>query len=106
MEGRADPGIPGSALVGPFPVGEYAAAGATRIAVNAAGDDADLERFVAFLAREVAPRGTRFYLFSSCDDSKLRALARELKADGWLSKSTPVAEVSKKLRDLATAKGP
>ena len=36
-------------------VGEYAAAGATRIAVNAAGDDADLERFVAFLAREVAP---------------------------------------------------
>jgi alkanesulfonate monooxygenase SsuD/methylene tetrahydromethanopterin reductase-like flavin-dependent oxidoreductase (luciferase family) len=36
-------------------VGEYAAAGATHIAVNAAGDDADLERFVAFLAREVAP---------------------------------------------------
>ena len=36
-------------------VGEYAAAGATHIAVNAAEDDADLERFVAFLAREVAP---------------------------------------------------
>ena len=36
-------------------VGEYAAAGATHIAVNAAEDDADLERFVAFLALEVAP---------------------------------------------------
>ena len=36
-------------------VGEYATAGATHIAVNAAEDDADLERFVAFLAREVAP---------------------------------------------------
>src|SRR5580693_1799955 len=30
-------------------VGEYAAAGATHIAVNATGDDADLVRFVAFL---------------------------------------------------------
>ena len=36
-------------------VGEYAAAGATYIAVDAAEDGADLERFVAFLAREVKP---------------------------------------------------
>ena len=36
-------------------VREYARAGATHIAVNAAEDDADVERFVAFLAREVAP---------------------------------------------------
>jgi alkanesulfonate monooxygenase SsuD/methylene tetrahydromethanopterin reductase-like flavin-dependent oxidoreductase (luciferase family) len=36
-------------------VSEYAAAGATHIAVNAAEDDADLERFAGFLAREVSP---------------------------------------------------
>jgi hypothetical protein len=34
---------------------EYARAGATRIAVNAVEDDADLERFAGFLAREVGP---------------------------------------------------
>ena len=36
-------------------VDEYARAGATRVAVNAAEDDADLARFVRFLAREVNP---------------------------------------------------
>jgi alkanesulfonate monooxygenase SsuD/methylene tetrahydromethanopterin reductase-like flavin-dependent oxidoreductase (luciferase family) len=36
-------------------VNEYAAAGATQVAVNAAEDDADLVRFAGFLAREVAP---------------------------------------------------
>jgi alkanesulfonate monooxygenase SsuD/methylene tetrahydromethanopterin reductase-like flavin-dependent oxidoreductase (luciferase family) len=36
-------------------VSEYAAAGATCVAVNAAEDDADLERFAGFLAREVSP---------------------------------------------------
>jgi alkanesulfonate monooxygenase SsuD/methylene tetrahydromethanopterin reductase-like flavin-dependent oxidoreductase (luciferase family) len=36
-------------------VSEYAAAGATHVAVNAAEDDADLERFAEFLAREVSP---------------------------------------------------
>jgi alkanesulfonate monooxygenase SsuD/methylene tetrahydromethanopterin reductase-like flavin-dependent oxidoreductase (luciferase family) len=36
-------------------VSEYAAAGATHVAVNAAEDDADLERFTVFLAREVSP---------------------------------------------------
>jgi hypothetical protein len=29
--------------------------GATHVAVNAAEDDADLERFAGFLAREVSP---------------------------------------------------
>jgi alkanesulfonate monooxygenase SsuD/methylene tetrahydromethanopterin reductase-like flavin-dependent oxidoreductase (luciferase family) len=33
----------------------YAAAGATHVAVNTDEEDADLERFVAFLAREVTP---------------------------------------------------
>jgi alkanesulfonate monooxygenase SsuD/methylene tetrahydromethanopterin reductase-like flavin-dependent oxidoreductase (luciferase family) len=36
-------------------IGEYAAAGATHIAVNAAQHDADLERFVGFLAGQVKP---------------------------------------------------
>ena len=36
-------------------VREYAAAGATCVAVNAAEEDADLERFAGFLAREVGP---------------------------------------------------
>jgi alkanesulfonate monooxygenase SsuD/methylene tetrahydromethanopterin reductase-like flavin-dependent oxidoreductase (luciferase family) len=35
--------------------GAYAAAGATHVAVNAAGEDVDLERFVRFLAGEVSP---------------------------------------------------
>ncbi|HEX9527365.1 MAG TPA: hypothetical protein VF951_07700, partial [Streptosporangiaceae bacterium] len=36
-------------------VNEYAAAGATHVAVNAVEDDADLEQFVRFLATEVKP---------------------------------------------------
>jgi len=36
-------------------VSEYAAAGATCVAVNADEDDADIERFAGFLAREVRP---------------------------------------------------
>jgi alkanesulfonate monooxygenase SsuD/methylene tetrahydromethanopterin reductase-like flavin-dependent oxidoreductase (luciferase family) len=36
-------------------VGEYARAGATRIAIDTGEDGTDLERFVAFLAREVRP---------------------------------------------------
>jgi hypothetical protein len=36
-------------------VNEYAAAGATHVAVNAVEDDADLVRFAGFLAREVGP---------------------------------------------------
>jgi alkanesulfonate monooxygenase SsuD/methylene tetrahydromethanopterin reductase-like flavin-dependent oxidoreductase (luciferase family) len=36
-------------------VSEYAAAGATHVAVNADEDDADLVRFVELLAREVRP---------------------------------------------------
>ena len=37
------------------PVGDYALAGATHVAVNASGGGADLERFVRLLASEVAP---------------------------------------------------
>jgi DNA-binding response OmpR family regulator len=58
------------------------------------------------MARSAAPPGTRFYLFSACDESRLSALAREHRADGWLSKRMPVAEVSRKLRELSQQKPP
>jgi alkanesulfonate monooxygenase SsuD/methylene tetrahydromethanopterin reductase-like flavin-dependent oxidoreductase (luciferase family) len=45
----------GPAAAAAATIGEYARAGATHIAVNAAESDADLVRFVGFLAREVAP---------------------------------------------------
>jgi alkanesulfonate monooxygenase SsuD/methylene tetrahydromethanopterin reductase-like flavin-dependent oxidoreductase (luciferase family) len=45
----------GAAAAAAATIGEYARAGATHIAVNAAESDADLVRFVGFLAREVAP---------------------------------------------------
>jgi hypothetical protein len=36
-------------------VSDYAAAGATHVAIRTDEDDADLERFVTFLAGEVGP---------------------------------------------------
>jgi alkanesulfonate monooxygenase SsuD/methylene tetrahydromethanopterin reductase-like flavin-dependent oxidoreductase (luciferase family) len=45
----------GPAAAAAATVSEYARAGATHIAVNAAESDADLERFVGFLAHQVAP---------------------------------------------------
>ena len=52
-------------------------------------------------ARAAASSGTRFYFFSACDESELRGLARALHADGWLSKSLPIAEVSRRLKEIA-----
>jgi 5,10-methylenetetrahydromethanopterin reductase len=45
----------GPAAAAAATIGEYARAGATHIAVNAADSDVDLLRFVGFLAHEVAP---------------------------------------------------
>jgi alkanesulfonate monooxygenase SsuD/methylene tetrahydromethanopterin reductase-like flavin-dependent oxidoreductase (luciferase family) len=45
----------GPAAAAAATISEYARAGATHIAVNAAESDADLVRFVGFLAHEVAP---------------------------------------------------
>jgi alkanesulfonate monooxygenase SsuD/methylene tetrahydromethanopterin reductase-like flavin-dependent oxidoreductase (luciferase family) len=45
----------GPAAAAAATVSEYTRAGATHIAVNAAESDADLERFVGFLAHEVRP---------------------------------------------------
>jgi len=45
----------GPAAAAAATISEYARAGATHVAVNAAESDADLARFVGFLAHEVAP---------------------------------------------------
>jgi two-component system, OmpR family, response regulator len=39
------------------------------------------------IARRHAAAGTRFVLYSSCDESRLRTLARETQADAWIPKS-------------------
>src|SRR5207244_12703258 len=38
------------------------------------------------VARRFAPKDTRFVLYSACDESKLRQLARDAEADAWISK--------------------
>jgi DNA-binding response OmpR family regulator len=55
------------------------------------------------VARRHAPAATRFFLFSACDESRLRALANETGADGWMSKSTASAEVAARIRAACRA---
>lgn len=54
------------------------------------------------LARRVAPRTTQFVLYSACDESQLRELARLARADDWISKSTDLAVVADRLRKLCS----
>jgi two-component system, OmpR family, response regulator len=37
--------------------------------------------------RRLSQGSARFVLYSACDEAELRALARQSKADGWISKS-------------------
>jgi DNA-binding response OmpR family regulator len=55
------------------------------------------------VARKHAPKTTRFFLFSACDESRLRALAAETGADGWMSKSTASGEVAARIRAACKA---
>jgi two-component system OmpR family response regulator len=55
------------------------------------------------LARRHAPSATRFFLYSACDASRLRALASETGADGWMTKSTGAAEVASRIRAACKA---
>jgi two-component system, OmpR family, response regulator len=55
------------------------------------------------LARRVAPKATRFVLYSACDESKLQQLARDSEADAWISKSTDLAVVAEKLRQICAS---
>jgi DNA-binding response OmpR family regulator len=65
--------------------------------------DAPGDRTVA-LARAAAP-GAQIVLYSAWEESKLRVLANQLGADGYISKSDSIVAFGKKLREmLARAK--
>jgi DNA-binding response OmpR family regulator len=55
---------------------------------------------VLALARAQAPMKTRFILYSASDESKLRALARESGADGYITKSVQGEELAQRLSAL------
>lgn len=52
------------------------------------------------LVRRNAPETTRYVLYSSCDEWRLRSLAKDTNADGWISKSADASVVAKKLREV------
>jgi DNA-binding NarL/FixJ family response regulator len=60
--------------------------------------DAPGDRTIA-IAREAAP-GARLVLYSAWEDSKLRVLALQLGADGFISKSESVVEIGRRLQEL------
>ncbi|WP_373045073.1 response regulator [Vulgatibacter sp.] len=51
------------------------------------------------VARRHAPPGTQFLLYSANDESTLRNLARDVEADGWISKSADPEELVRKLEE-------
>ncbi len=53
------------------------------------------------VARRHAPKGTQFVLYSACDESRLRRLASEVEADGWISKSTEAPQLAKKIEEYS-----
>jgi len=53
------------------------------------------------ISRKWAPEGTRFVLYSANDEAKLRGLAHEVGADGWISKSVTGNQLTARLRQLA-----
>lgn len=60
--------------------------------------DAAGNRAVA-IARDAAP-GARLVLYSAWEESKLRVLALQLGADGYISKSESVIAIGRRLQDL------
>ncbi len=58
------------------------------------------------LARKYANPGTRFILYSACDEGKLRSLAKESEADGWISKSVTGAALAARIRALLPRREP
>ena len=52
------------------------------------------------VARQHAPSTTKWVLVSACDEDRLRAIAADVKADGWMSKSMPVSQMAAQLRKL------
>ena len=60
--------------------------------------DTSGERTIA-VARDAAPKA-RLVLYSAWEDSKLRILALQLGADGFISKSESVVAIGRRLQDL------
>jgi len=60
--------------------------------------DAAGDRSVA-LARDAAPHA-RLVLYSAWEESKLRVLALQLGADGYISKSESIVAIGRRLQDL------
>lgn len=60
--------------------------------------DSPPDRTIA-LVREAAP-GARIVLYSAWEESKLRALCKQLGADAYISKSESVIGIGRKLREL------
>jgi two-component system, OmpR family, response regulator len=58
------------------------------------------------IARRSAPAQTRFVLYSSCDESELRSLARKVGADGYVSKSVDPFLLPDILRDVMRSSRP
>lgn len=56
------------------------------------------------ISRRWVPAGTLFVLYSASDEARLRVLAREVEADGWISKSLTGPELSKRVREIARAR--
>ena len=52
------------------------------------------------IVRRHASPDTKLILFSACDESRLRQLASDAKADGWIPKSTSATELVRRLRLL------
>ena len=53
------------------------------------------------IARKNAPKTTRFVLYSSADESRLRALSLEIEADGWIPKSVTGDDLIARVREIA-----
>jgi len=54
------------------------------------------------VARRHAPEGTQFVLYSAHDDSRLRQLAGQVGADGWISKSADSTTLAQRIEEFAT----
>jgi two-component system, OmpR family, response regulator len=57
------------------------------------------DRLLTIVRRHASPE-TKLVLFSACDETKLRRLATEAHADGWISKSSASGDLGQRLRQL------
>jgi len=57
------------------------------------------DKLVTLLRRSLDTEG-QLILFSSSDQDRLRRLAREVSADGWIQKGLATADLAKRIRSL------